>query len=63
VWKYGGRNGKDSREWKAAKPRCFKKLKIYNLPLVWRNNKKTFMTAKMKKMPSFFLQVLPATQR
>jgi hypothetical protein len=32
VWEYGGRNGK------AAKPRCFKNLKINNLPVIWRNN-------------------------
>jgi hypothetical protein len=25
---------------KAAKPRCFKNLKINNLPVIWRNNKK-----------------------
>jgi hypothetical protein len=25
---------------KAAKPRCFKKMKINNLPVIWRNNKK-----------------------
>jgi hypothetical protein len=39
VWEYGGRNGKP------AKPRCFKNLKINNLPVIWRNNKKTWMTA------------------
>jgi hypothetical protein len=25
---------------KASKPRCFKNLKINNLPVIWRNNKK-----------------------
>jgi hypothetical protein len=30
---------------KAAKPRCFKNLKINNLPVIWRNNKKAWMTA------------------
>jgi hypothetical protein len=30
---------------KAAKPRCFKNLKISNLPVIWRNNKKAWMTA------------------
>jgi hypothetical protein len=39
VWEYGGRNGK------AAKPRCFKNLKINNLSVIWRNNKKAWMTA------------------
>jgi hypothetical protein len=39
VWEYGGRNGK------AAKPRCFKNLKINNLPVILRNNKKAWMTA------------------
>jgi hypothetical protein len=29
---------------KAAKPRCFKNLKINNLPVIWRNNKKALMT-------------------
>jgi hypothetical protein len=39
VWEYGGRNGK------AAKSRCFKSLKINNLPLIWRNNETPWMTA------------------
>jgi hypothetical protein len=30
---------------KAAKPRCFRNLKINNLPVVWRNNQKAWMTA------------------
>jgi hypothetical protein len=30
---------------KAAKPRCFKNLKMNNLPVIWRNNKKAWMTA------------------
>jgi hypothetical protein len=30
---------------KAAKLRCFKTLKINNLPAIWRNNKKSWMTA------------------
>jgi hypothetical protein len=30
---------------KAEKPRCFKSLKINNLPAIWRNNKKAWMTA------------------
>jgi hypothetical protein len=30
---------------KAAKPRCFKNLRINNLPVIWRNNKKAWMTA------------------
>jgi hypothetical protein len=30
---------------KVAKPRCFKNLKINNLPVIWRNNKKAWMTA------------------
>jgi hypothetical protein len=28
---------------KAAKPRCFKNLKINNLPVIWKNNKKAWM--------------------
>jgi hypothetical protein len=27
---------------KAAKPTCFKHLKINNLPVIWRNNKKAW---------------------
>jgi hypothetical protein len=34
VCEYGGRNGKASRDWKASKPRCFKNLKINNLPMI-----------------------------
>jgi hypothetical protein len=34
VWEYGGRNGK------AENPRCFKNLKVNNLSVIWRNNKK-----------------------
>jgi hypothetical protein len=30
---------------KQAKPRCFKNLKINNLPVIWRNNKNAWMTA------------------
>jgi hypothetical protein len=30
---------------KAAKPRCFKNLKINNLSVIWRNDKKAWMTA------------------
>jgi hypothetical protein len=30
---------------KPAKPRCFKNMKINNLPVIWRNNKKAWMTA------------------
>jgi hypothetical protein len=30
---------------KAAKPNCFKNMKINNLPVIWRNNKKAWMTA------------------
>jgi hypothetical protein len=30
---------------KAAKPKCFKNLKINNLAVIWRNNKKAWMTA------------------
>jgi hypothetical protein len=37
VWEYGERNGK------AAKLRCFKNLKINNLLVIWRNNKKAWM--------------------
>jgi hypothetical protein len=63
---------------KAAKLRCFKNLKINNLPVIWRNNKKAWMTAaamvewlnmfnaKMKKenrSAILSLTVLPATQR
>jgi hypothetical protein len=40
VWEYGGRNGKALMIGKAVKPRCFKNLKIYNLPVIWRNSKK-----------------------
>jgi hypothetical protein len=39
VLEYGGRNGKE------AKLRCFKNLKINNLQVMWRNNKKAWMTA------------------
>jgi hypothetical protein len=64
---------------KAAKPRCFKNLKINDLPVIGRNNKNAWMTAatmeewlnmfnaKMKKENRnanlFFLAMLPATQR
>jgi hypothetical protein len=42
----GGRNGKASCDWKKpAQPRFFKNLKINNLPVIWRNNKKAWMTA------------------
>jgi hypothetical protein len=34
VWEHGGRNGK------AAKPRCFKNLKMNTVPVICRNNKK-----------------------
>jgi hypothetical protein len=30
---------------KATKPRCFKNLKINNLPVILRSNKKAWMTA------------------
>jgi hypothetical protein len=30
---------------KAAEPRCFKDLKINNLPVIWRNNKRAWMIA------------------
>jgi hypothetical protein len=30
---------------KAAKPRCLMNLKINNIPVIWRNNKKAWMTA------------------
>jgi hypothetical protein len=30
---------------KAAKRRCFKNLKINNLPVIWRNSKRAWMTA------------------
>ncbi len=30
---------------KATKPRCFKNLKIESLPVIWRSNKKAWMTA------------------
>jgi hypothetical protein len=41
---------------KAAKPRCFKNLKINNLPASWRNNKKkSWMTpATMKEWLNMF---------
>jgi hypothetical protein len=39
MWEYGGRNGK------AEKPICCKNLKINNLPVIWRTNKKAWMTA------------------
>jgi hypothetical protein len=29
---------------KAANPRCFKNLKINNLPVIWKDNKKLWMT-------------------
>jgi hypothetical protein len=29
---------------KAAKPKCFKNLEISNLPVIWRNNEKAWMT-------------------
>jgi hypothetical protein len=29
----------------AVRPRCFKNLKTNNLPMIWRNNKKAWMTA------------------
>jgi hypothetical protein len=30
---------------KAGKPRCFNKLKINNVPMIWRNNKRAWMIA------------------
>jgi hypothetical protein len=30
---------------KAAKSRCFKNMKIYNLPVIWRNNREDWLTA------------------
>jgi hypothetical protein len=45
VWEYGGRNGKPLVIGKAAKPRCVKNLKINNLSVIWRSNKKAWMTA------------------
>jgi hypothetical protein len=30
---------------KTAKPRCFKNLRINNVPVIWRNNKKAWLTA------------------
>jgi hypothetical protein len=63
---------------KAAKPSCYKNLKINNLPVIWRNNENAWMTAttmeeqlnmfnaEMKKENRngiFFLAMLPATQR
>jgi hypothetical protein len=30
---------------KAAKPICFKNLKINNLPVIWRNSKRAWMSA------------------
>jgi hypothetical protein len=30
---------------KAAKPRCFKNLKINNLLVIWKKNKKAWITA------------------
>jgi hypothetical protein len=53
---------------KSAKPRSFKNLKINILPVICRNNKKAWMTAATLEedkieMPSFFLTMLPATQR
>jgi hypothetical protein len=38
-------NWKASRDGKAAKPRCVKNLKINNLSVIWRSNKKAWMTA------------------
>jgi hypothetical protein len=36
VWEYGGRIGTVSRDWKSKiKPRCFKNLKINNLPVIF----------------------------
>jgi hypothetical protein len=72
VWEYGGKNGK------AAKPSCFKNTRINNLPVIWRNKEKAWVTAatieewlnmlntkrrRKIEMPSFFLTMLPATQR
>jgi hypothetical protein len=45
VWEYGGRNGKASLIGKASKPRCFNNLKINNFPVIWRIDKKAWMTA------------------
>jgi hypothetical protein len=45
VWEYGGRNGNPLVTGKAAKPRCFKNLKINNLPVIWKNNKKAWTSA------------------
>jgi hypothetical protein len=43
IWEYSWRNGKTSCDWKSSKPRCFKNLKINNLPVIWKNNKKASM--------------------
>jgi hypothetical protein len=40
---------------KAAKPRCFKNIKINNLPVIWRNNKKAWMIgATMEELLNMF---------
>jgi hypothetical protein len=61
---------------KAAMPRCFKNLNINHLPVIWRNNKKAWVTPtimeewlnmfngkikKENKIPFLFLTMLPAT--
>jgi hypothetical protein len=45
IGEYGGRNGRVSRDWKIAKPRGLKKLKINNLQVIWRKSKTAWMTA------------------
>jgi hypothetical protein len=32
---------------KAAKPRCFRKMDIWKLPVDWRSDKKTWMTSQI----------------
>jgi hypothetical protein len=45
VWEYGGENGKSSRNWKNSKTKMFKNLKSNNVPVIWTNNEKAWMTA------------------
>jgi hypothetical protein len=48
VLEYGGRNGKASYVSKSSKTKMFQEPENYNnLPAIWRNNKKAWMTAAM----------------
>jgi hypothetical protein len=49
---------------KAAKPRCFRNLKINNLLVIWRNNKKAWMAAaSMEEWLNMFIEKMKKENR